>query len=360
MIYLINLLLALLYYMVLRLALPRQNANQAFWWVVVVHAILFRALANPYNYVDTLNYANAFRTISHWSLKEAVVDTNQYSDWGRGYVLYNWIIGRIISDTKVFFIITSVLSVAGAMLYYKKTSYAILAPVLFYLAHPMLYLMGFGVIRQHLAIPLLLFALYYMEEKPKTSLCMVIVAALLHTASIVFVPFYLLHKMVKRWSFVEAGAFFLTFFIASRFFITMVLSYLPRYGTYMQAKSSNNSLPVLIIGFTLFLLYEAKVFDRVKRGRDHILLMFMLYGFALSLFCVGLSFGGRLSLPAIYVLPTAISLLYLYGGKRKDEYKLGVVYLFALVFINIYLNLKNGDDIYQHYSFIWEKVILQI
>lgn len=351
--YLINLLLVPLYYLILRMMTTKRKADELFIWIVMAHAILFRAMANPYNYVDTHNYANTFHVISNWSLKQTVINTNVFSELGRGFLFYNWMISRVSTDTKVLYIITSILSVAGAMLYYKKTAYTILAPVLFYLVYPMLYLMGFGVIRQHLAIPLLLFALYYMEEKQKISLALAIGAILLHTASIVFIPFYLLYKMVRRWSFVEVGAFFLTFFIVARFFITMVLSYLPRYGMYLHAKSSNNTLPVLIIGFTLFLLYEAKVFDRVKRGRDHVLLMFMLYGFALSLFCVGLSFGGRLSLPAIYVLPTTISFLYQYGGKQKDVYHLGVVYMFSIAIVNIFINVINGDTIYMHYSLIW-------
>lgn len=358
MIYLINLLLVPLYYWILRLALPRRDANKAFLWIVAMHAIVFRALANPYNYVDTRNYADAFRVISHWNLYDTAVGTNRYSSWGRGYLLYNWLIGNITNDIRYFFVITSVLSVTEVMLYYKKTTYTALVPIMFYLAHPMLYLMGFGVIRQHLAIPLLLFAIYYLDEKPKMSLALAIGAVLLHTASIVFIPFYLLNRMVRRWSFAEAGLVFLLFFVALRLSISAILSLFPRYEAYQQAQGNKNMVPVLIIGGTLFLLYECKAFDRVKRGKDHVLLMFLLYGFALCCFCVGLPFGGRLSLPVIYVVPTAVSILYRYGGQEKDEYKVGVVYLIALVILNLTLNLRGGDSTYSHYSFIWEKVLL--
>lgn len=355
--YLINFLLVPLYYLVLRLALPRRHANRAFWWIVTAHAVLFRALANPFNYVDTGNYAEAFRIISHWHLKEAIIETNRYSDWGRGYVLYNWLVSRISNDPKVFFVVTSILSVGGILLYYKKMAYTALAPVMLYLSYPMLYLMGFGVIRQHLAMPLLLFALYYIEEKPKVSLFLMLGAILLHTSSIVFVPFYFVYRLMRRLSYGEMAIMLLAVFIAARFFITMMLTYLPRYAAYTSAKANNNTLPVLVIGLMLLLLYEARLFDKVKRGKDRNLLMFLLYGFALSVFCVGQPFGGRLSLPAIYVMPAVLSLLYHYGGKRKDEYKLGIVYLFSLVVLS--LCLSNGDTAYQHYNFIWERIASQ-
>ena len=116
---------------------------------------------------------------------------------------------------------------------------------------------------------------------------------------------------------------------------------------------------LIVIGLMLLLLYEARLFDKVKRGKDRNLLMFLLYGFALSVFCVGQPFGGRLSLPAIYVMPAVLSLLYHYGGKRKDEYKLGIVYLFSLVVLSLCLNLSGGDTTYQRYNFIWERIASQ-
>ena len=356
MIYLINLLLVPLYYLVLRMTMPRLKANQAFWWVVAVHAILFRALANPYNYVDTDNYANAFRILGNWSLKHTVIDQNAFTDWGRGYLLYSWVVSRFTHEPKTFFFITSIVAVGGVMLYYRKTAYTALAPVLFYLAYPMMYIMGFGVIRQHLAIPFLLFALYYIE-KPKRSLLLIVIASLIHVSSIVFIPFLLVHRLMKKLAFSEVAVIFILFFIVARFFIAVVLSYLPRYELYLQAKSDNNTLPALIIGLLLVLLYEASVFTQAIGKNDRNLLQFLLYGFALSVFCIGLPFGGRLTLPIIYLVPTVLSLLYQYGSRYKDEYHLGVVCLFALLCVSLYLNIRNGDTQLLRYSFFWEKAI---
>ena len=344
-----------LYYLVLRLVTTRREADRLFMWIVAVHAILFRALANPYNYVDTRVYASTFKVIGSWTLKHAVIDTNTYTELGRGYLLYNWILSRVSNDPSILFVVTGIIAVGGIMLYYKKTAYTVFIPVLFYLSYHMMYIHGFGVIRQHLAIPFLLFALYYINNT-KQSFSFALLATLLHTASAVFFPFLLMHKFVKRMDYREVTLLFIIFFVGLRFFASLILSYSPRYAVYLRMKYENmNSIPVLLILFLIVLLYEANVFEKVKNKKDYNILLFILYGFALSLFCIGLSYGGRLSLPVIYLIPSAMSLLYRYGGSRKDEYNVCTIGLFILVFIGIYFNIANGDTPYAKYSFFWQK-----
>lgn len=352
--YLLHFLLVPLYYFVLRLMTTRREADRLFVGVVTVHAILFRALANPYNYVDTRNYANAFKTISGWTLKHTIIDSNAYTEWGRGYLGFNWLLGRVSTDPKMLFVVTSIIAVGAVMLYYKKTLYTVLAPILFYLSYYMMYTMGFGVLRQHLAIPFLLFALYYME-KPKASLCFALLATLLHTGCIAFFPFYLVRWLSKKLSYAEVALLCLSAFIVARFSIVAVLSFFPRFESYLHAEAKNNIVPVLLIGFMLLLLYEADVYRQVKNKTDSNVLLFLLYGLGLSLFCVGLPGGGRLTLPVVYVVPVAIGFLYQYGGKTKDEYYICIVGLAVLTLIGIYLGLGEKGNMFADYSFFWER-----
>ena len=242
------------------------------------------------------------------------------------------------------------------MLYYKKTLYTALAPVLFYLSYHMMYTMGFGVIRQHLAIPFLLFALYYIE-RIKPSLCFALIATSLHTSCIVFFPFYLFFWLSKRLSYMEVALLSFAFFMVGRVFITIILSYFPSFSPYLRGSIDNNIVPVLLTAFILLLLYECSVFDKVKDSVDKNLLLFMVYGFALSLFCFRLPGAGRLSLPVVYAVPSAMGLLYKYGAKEKLEYNLCVAGLFVLVALGLYLGMQSGDSIFMHYSFFWESTI---
>lgn len=353
--YLLNFLAVPLYYFVLRLMTTKREADRLFMWIVAVHAILFRALANPYNYVDTDNYVRAFKAIVGWGLKETVIDTNEFTSWGRGYLMYNWLLGRLTNDPQVLYIVTSFIAVGVLMIYYKKTIYTVLTPILFYLSYHMMYIHGFGVIRQHMAIPLLLFALYYIE-KTKVSIGLAFVATLLHTGCVVFFPFYLVYWLSGKLTYGEVAIFSVSFFAIGRIFIAAMLTFFPRFEAYLHSTSSNNTVPVLLTVFMVLLLYEANVFRQVRKKEDRNMLLFLLYGLGLTVFCVGLPGAGRLSLPIVYAVPVAMSLLYRYGGKSKDEYKLCVVGLTILVALSLFLAEESGRTPLHRYSFFWEDV----
>lgn len=352
--YLLNFLLVPLYYLALRLMTTRREADRLFMWIVAIHAILFRALANPYNYIDTGNYARAFKIIGGWTLTHTIIDSNIFTKWGRGYLLFNWMVSRLTDDLIVLYAIASIIAVGMVMAYYKKTLYTVLAPTLFYLSYHMMYLHGFSAIRQHLAIPFLLFALYYIE-KPKVSLCFAITATLLHTSCVVFFPFYLVHWLSKKMSYGEVAILSILIFMAGRFFITAILSFFPRYESYFGATPKNNIVPVLLIAFMILLLYEANLFSQSIKRTDRNLLLFLLYGFGLSLFCVKMPGAGRLSLPVVYVVPVAMSLLYQYGGRKRDEYNLCVAGLAMLAAIGLYLLVDDGHSMLLRYVFFWER-----
>lgn len=351
MVYLFNLLMVPLYYWILRLMSNRQKANELFMWIVALHAILFRALANPNNYVDAPNYFRAYRIVSGWSLKHTVLDMNVYTNWGRGYLLYNWALSRLTDDPKMLYIVASVIAVGGVMIYYKKTLHTVLTPILFYLSYQMMYLLGFEAIRQHMAIPFLLFSLYYIE-RTKISLCFAITAMLLHPSCVVFFPFYFVHKLSKSMSYSTVAILSLSLFLAGRFFIAAILSFFPRYEPYLRMNPKNNIVPMLLVLFMILLLYEANVFSKNVRQSDRNLLLFLLYGFGLTVFCLGMPGAGRLSLPVVYVVPTAIGILYKYGGRNRDEYHLCVIGLALLVITGLYLAVDNGHTILLHYSLL--------
>ena len=104
--YLYNLLLIPLYYFVTYHFFPEKLARKCFFLIVIIHAVLFRALSNPYDYVDTLGYAEAFGIISEMSFKEAVLSVNYFTGWGQGYVTLNWLIGQW-TDNPIFLFLYS-------------------------------------------------------------------------------------------------------------------------------------------------------------------------------------------------------------------------------------------------------------
>ena len=174
--------------------------------------------------------------------------------WGQGFLLYNWVISRFFPTPEAFFFITSVISVAGVMLFYKRTTYTTLATVLFYLSYHMLYIHGFGPIRQHLSIPFLLFALYYIDNTKK-SLFYIILAISIHSSSIIFLPFYAIYKVTRKLSYRKMLLYSLCFFCVARILFGLIISYLPKYEGYLDIDANNNTLPVIVSLLLLVLLY---------------------------------------------------------------------------------------------------------
>lgn len=350
MFYLINLLLVPIYWFIInRHTRDKLKKRDRFFKVVFVHAILFRSLANPYNYVDVEGYAIAYENIAKYNLTEAL--TSIYSAWGVGYVVFNWLLSRISEDPSVLFIVMSVMSVGGVMLFYKKTSYALLPSIMLYLAHPMLYLMGFGVVRQHLSIIFVLLALYNFNNYKK-SLPIALLAVLMHTSCIIFLPFFLWKFLkIENWRFVPMLIVVCIGMIVMRLTMSFFLSYLDRYNESFGTEGSSNIVPIIFLGLLTMFYYISRTIRKCNNPMDKIIINFMIYAFLVSLFCYGLHGAGRLTLIFIYVIPTAMTILKNYS--KGIWYYSYIVIVFSLVILMLYKSIDNVD--YEYIS-IWETV----
>lgn len=354
MFYLLNLLLVPIYWCIIyHLNGARKKKHNLFFGIILIHAVLFRALANPLNYTDTEGYAIAYENIATYSLTEAL--TSIYGAWGVGYVGLNWLLSRVSSDPYLLFFFLSVISVGGVLLFYKKTSYGLLASIMLYLTYPMLYYMSFGVVRQHFSIVFILYSLYYFDRF-KISITFALTAILMHTSAIVFIPFYIWRKIdLRKKNAVVVASTVISCFVAMRLLMGVILSYLPRYldEGFGSEGEANNSLPIILIGFTLFLLNLSKASKRLSSKMETNIYSFMLYGLAVSLFCFGLKGAGRFTLPFIYVLPVVITYIKKYGFNKSIYYYCYLISFFVFIIWRIYASY---DPTTYDYISIWEKV----
>lgn len=337
MFYLLNLIAVPIYYLLCMALFCKHKANNVFITIACIHAILFRCFANPLNYVDTEGYAKAFAYLGEISLQESL--TSVYSSWGIGFVILNWILSKFSTNYMVLFTFLSVVSVGGVFWFYKKTSYAFLITVLFYLSYPMLYYMGFGVVRHHFSIVFMLLALFFVD-KFRVSVLFALLGFSFHTSCIIFFPFYLwrIIKFERIKAFYTVLIAILGFFIM-RLSMSYVLSYLPRYMDQgFGEKGNSNILPIFLIGSVLLLMYFSGTFRKLVTKREKNNFSFMTYGFMISLFSFGLQGAGRLTLVFIYLLPVLISYLKRYSTPKILFYNMYVCIIGLLVCILIYIS----------------------
>lgn len=353
--YLINLLFVPIYYIFIKaLAGSKKKTRRPFFIVVTIHAVLFRALANPFNYVDTENYAENFLQISDLSFNDAVLSINIHSSWGQGYVALNWLIGQFTTEPLCLFMVLAIMSVGGVIWFYYKTTYTPLNTMLFYLLYPMMYLMGFGVIRQHLSIMFLLIALYYID-KLKYSIPLAILGVLFHTSSLVFFPFFFIYRInlleinVKKLSlFVIIGIIL----ISSG--IMYILNLSERYlAVFEKTGNETNLVPVVIIGSMIFMLFWTKAIHRISERHDKQIVNLLIYGLVIALFSTSVPSAGRLTLLFIYIIPVVLSMLYNYGNHNMLPFvNLYSFMLYMLTILMISMSyLSQGG--FMPYSLIW-------
>ena len=350
--YLYNLLLIPLYYFVTYHFFPEKLARKCFFLIVIIHAVLFRALSNPYDYVDTLGYAEAFGIISEMSFKEAVLSVNYFTGWGQGYVTLNWLIGQWTDNPIFLFVVLATVSVGGVILYYYKTSYTPLLSVLFYLLYPMMYYQGFGVVRQHLAIVFVLWALYYMRNL-KIAVPLSIIGVLCHPTAIVVVPFFFIRNFnMSTFNSLKLMVFSIVGFFVAGFGASFLVSMSSRYGDILETEGEqNNIVPVGVLGAVLISCFLTGRMKKIKNDRELFVIRFLIYGFVIALFGTTVPRAGRLSLYFIYAVPVAFSLLYKYTNRdTKWIFVMCTISLFLVVF---YLMSKMMSR-YEVYHFFWE------
>lgn len=352
MVYFFNFLAVIAYYVIIKICKKRNN-KKLFFIILSIHAILFRVLSNPYNYVDTLVYANAFESIATSSLKDTLSSTDTYIDWGIGYVLLNWIIGQFSHNPQVMFAIMAVIGILPVMFFYYKNSYTLLLPVVIYLMYPMFYYMGFGVIRQHISVGFILLALYY-SDKIKISLIWAFLALSFHTSSLVFFPFYVWKRLNKGGRNIRTNLFLIaSIVILVKLFLGNIMSSLDRYQHYYGVKSSeNNIVPVIFLGSFLLVVWYVKIHKKLNTTNDVNLYKYLLYGFALSLVGIGTYGMGRMTLCFMYALPPAITLLNKYDRKEP----LVALYKIVVLALVVYILIGTYNKHPYAYSFFWENV----
>lgn len=355
--YLINLLLVPIYYNILKgvrkkkaILQSNKTSNLAFIITVCIHALLFRALANPYNYPDGSTYAEGFYYIANMTFQEAILSINIFTHWGTGFLLLSWISSRVVSSFEFFTIVLSILTIVPIFWFYYKTSYKILGVAMLFLIYPMMYYMGFFVLRQHLSIAFILLSLYYLEERRK-SIIFIFIAVSMHTSAIVFLPFYLWKKI----DFGKAVGFkFITYsiiaFVVCRGLMSFVLSYLPKYEEILSDGSDNNFIPAIWFTIISLCIVKSGILRCDLTIVERNILSFFLYGTFIAVFSVGLSGMGRFTICFLYILPVVLSILSFYcKDKGLKQLCWCITVLITMRQLYYTLGTVNYD-----YSFLWE------
>lgn len=359
MIYLANFIIIYFYSFLVRIYSRNDNEFRRLLGLLLsAHIILFRILSYPFDYADTPNYADAYIDISNYSFYEVAFSFHEYTVWGQGYAIFNWFLSRVSTDVMFFFIVSGIMIVGIPMWFYNKKSYTLLLTVSLYLLYPMLYLMSFAVLRQHLAAVIFIVALYNIANY-KISIPLSLIAVLFHTSALVFLPFFLWRKIdFSKMNSVKLFLLLCLGVLVLKMGVNMVVGYVSNFlstdrnADFSEQAEGTNIMPVLILGLMVFMIFKERLLVKCKRI-DYEIAVFIIYGFLISIFGIGLSGAGRLSMYFIYFVPVVVSFPFHYSDRVRRPNSLLYAFVLILIFLRQMYYMYSSWVMDFDYKFFW-------
>ncbi len=200
--------------------------------VVTVQLFLILALRDPTLGVDLVNYSGGYNFISSLGLTDLLSRLRLISsaelvfpyEYESGYVLLNWILGKLGVSFHLFLILHAAFCMTsfGVFIYrYSKLPWLSFSMLIAF----SYFEYSFGILRQLLAISILLWAVPFIEKKkPIRFFLIVFLAFLFHRTAIVFAVMYLVRYIkVTRIVYLVNAAVWAILIVVTPFLFNVVL-----------------------------------------------------------------------------------------------------------------------------------------
>ena len=280
---------------VLNLSLKRSRL--LFFTIAGIQLFLIAALRGETVGTDLENYLPAFKTIVNTSW-DAIFEI----DWEPGYIVFNKLLSLFSDDNRFFLIVTSLFTTVGYLLFIWKNSKKPWLSV-FLLVALGYYLESFNIIRQSMAMVIVLHGLIYAQKRCfiKYLLC-ILCAMLFHkTAIICLLPYFFFNIRPSIGNF---GIMLVCGSVISSLSGTMLLSYVIQssFSTYSLDNEASSGYSMLL--FLSFLTVVSLLFSSKKKEYN-------LYNHMLILACFLQLFSLHFTLFARIVVYFSIILIVL-------------------------------------------------
>ncbi|MDK0876612.1 EpsG family protein [Clostridium perfringens] len=307
-----------------------------------ISAIRFGIGTDYFMYKDIYEYA------IHGATTSEIIS---WYDVEPGWAFLNRILGMLSKDTQVIFIVTSFIFI---FCIYKaisdfKDDISVGMSIFIFLA--IAYIPSFNVVRQYLAIGILMLSFKYIKDKKLIKfLTIVILASFFHYTALIFLPmYYLLNNNISTIKWVVIGTITILLFLNYNNFIEIMINFVPSFEKYSRYKSSglleiNKTL--LFLQFSMILIiFISKNF--LKNKNIFIYRMTYIYYFSIIFSLLGnmVEFAGRASyyfdISQMFFIPAICR----FGVKKTNKLifnKIIIIYYIFYWYINFVYSSNNG------------------
>lgn len=312
----------------------KKDKNKIFINIGFIILLTILVLREPYS--DMVKYVDVFKKMNFNTFPQLLK-----LRWEKLYLLLNLIISIFTNSERVFIIIISILGLIGPYFFIKRYSKNYIFSLIFFVILG-LYHYNFYIIRQALAISILLLGIKYIEEKSLWKfLLIVVLASCFHISSIIFVITYpMCNIKINIRGIILYIITAITLFFTSGSLLSLVYK-LSFYDSYAQRSSATDGKGRLLLLVLIFIsmtvlnyiknkeeLKNTKFFaKRNKCDTNSLFLNMFMIGIVFQLFAIQQSVIVRLAnvfvLSAIILIPNTISEIE--NRKLKNLFYIGIL-----------------------------------
>lgn len=294
-----------------------------------------------------------------------------------GYLLFCKLLTLISKEPQTLIIVTSIIttSITGWFIY-KYSNNVKCSTILYIILN--IYFMSMNIIRQQLAVSILLIAFHYwMNNKKLKGILIALLASTFHSSAIIVLPVLLLYGMKFKKNYLYLSAGISLFLMVTYKYIIKIYSIISSilhlsnnkdYASYLENEAFgigtvniNNILSVAlaIIFFCIayyYIIFINKTKDETQLKRQHFYLFMAAFYMIINIVALKMVIISRLQyyfLPFILlIIPESISLL----TKNKNKLLIIILLFSILLFRFTYVFFNSADDLYgvTPYKFFWE------
>lgn len=281
--------------------------------------------------VDLLNYEGGYAFISTLSFDNLVSRLHifQVADlvypyaFESGYCVMNWLCSKLGLSFHGFLVVCAAISIISITRFIIKHSLNTWLSFSMFIGLGM-YEYCFGIIRQTLAVAILLYAYdYILENKPKRFFLLVVLAFTIHRVAILFCILYIFSKVkiTRKKMIVYLGGCLAFLFFSTFFFTSILTNILEKLGksTYTSAKFTVNNQILLMVSIAIIILLFVNFDVFLDKNLNTLMWSFLL---SIPIEIIGMNNDGFARAVEIFFISVIVlipNIVALYGRRNVEE-----------------------------------------
>ena len=265
--------------------------------------------------------------------------------WGEiGYIYLNKFVTLFTSDYSVIFLLTSIIFIYFTFkaIYEQSDNISFSIMLLVLMGYYFCFMNG---IRQMLAASILIYSIKFIKEKKlKKFLIFVLMATMLHTSSLLFIPLYFISSLEINYKIIAVITFM--FYALSNIISSLLLKIigLTKYSWYLDSTYKAERTGFIMILINFMILVFALIFNKDKKNDIYIKIQWFA---VLSMAFIGkIPVAHRLlwvfGLPGIILIPNIISSR---NSKRERFVLTLIISILYIVYFIYTVGIKNSNSV---------------